>query len=158
MKRMLLTGMSGVGKSTLARALRSERCLSVDLDEGWMLLRSPDGERIIDVPRVERLFDTCRNRHIVLAGTAVNQGELYGQLDEIIVLTAPLPVMRARIMRRTDNPFGKTQEEWAKIVRDKAEVEPLLLRGCTRVLQTDRPPAEVLRALNAMLYGAAGPQ
>ena len=78
MKRMLLTGMSGVGKSTLARALRSERCLSVDLDEGWMLLRSPDGERIIDVPRVERLFDTCRNRHIVLAGTAVNQGELYG--------------------------------------------------------------------------------
>lgn len=155
---MLLTGMSGVGKSTLARALRSERCLSVDLDDGWMLLRSPDGERIIDVPRVERLFDTCRNRHIVLAGTAVNQGELYGQLDEIIVLIAPLPVMRARIMRRTDNPFGKTQEEWAKIVRDKAEVEPLLLWGCTRALQTDRPPAEVLRALNAMLNGAAGLQ
>ena len=57
MRRVLLTGMSGTGKSALTRALRAPDNLAVDLDEpGWMVFDPALGERALDVPRILRLF------------------------------------------------------------------------------------------------------
>ena len=143
--KILLTGMSGVGKSTLLRALKTPDNLTVDMDyDGWIKYSDAYGERAIDTVRVLRLFEAHPGREIILCGTAINQGELYAHLDRVIVLIAPLDVMHRRIMERTNNPFGKSRGEWARIVRDKAETEPLLLRGCSHVVDTSGTLEEAL--------------
>ncbi len=132
--KVLLTGMSGAGKSTLLRALKTAENLTVDMDyDGWIEYDEEYGERAIDIERALKLFKENPGREILLAGTAINQGKLYPHLDAVIVLTAPLDVMRRRVLERADNPFGKHPDEWAQIVRDKQEIEPLLIRGATYV-------------------------
>ena len=146
-KRILLTGMSGTGKSTLLRQLASDQIATVDLDEpGWMETDST-GERLIRIDRVRSFLAENAHRHVVLAGCAINQRELYGDLDAVILLTAPLPVMRRRIQARTDNPFGKSIPEWQKSESDTKEVVPLLRRSCTLELNTDRPLSETVEAI-----------
>lgn len=149
--RILLTGMSGVGKSSLLRALKTPENLTVDLDDGWIAYSEVYGERAIDIARVRRLLNENPGREILLAGTAINQAELVPELDGVVVLTAPLEVMRERILRRTDNPFGKSAEEWAQIERDTAEVEPLLIRSATMALDTSGTPEEAAARLREYL-------
>lgn len=150
--KVLLTGMSGVGKSALLRALKTPENLTVDLDyDGWIEYSEAYGERAIDVERVRGLLKENPCREILLAGTAINQGMLYPDLDGVIVLTAPLEVMRGRILLREDNPFGKSAEEWARIERDTAEVEPLLIRGASMVLDTSGTLEEAAARLREYL-------
>lgn len=122
MSKILLTGMSGVGKSAALEAMSSEDTLCIDLDDSpWMETESEPGERA-----------------------------LYGALDAVIVMTAPLEVMRRRILCR-QNPFGKRADEWQRIVQDKCQIEPLLKGNCTYVCDTDRPMAEVLADIRRFL-------
>lgn len=150
--KVLLTGMSGTGKSTLLRVLETPENLTVDLDyDGWIAYSETHGERAIDIARVRRLLNENPEREILLAGTAINQGELYPDLDSVIVLTAPVEMMRERILRRTDNPFGKSAEEWAQIMRDTEEIQPLLIRGADMVLDTSGTPEETAARIRAYL-------
>ena len=81
-----------------------------------------------------------------------NQGRFYPDFAQIVLLTAPLDVIRARIMERLDNPFGKSDAEWAQIVADTAEVVPLLRPGATLELETSRfSVAEVTDRLAALV-------
>ena len=139
MHRVLFTGMSGTGKSTMLAALKTPDNITVDLDYGGWILPGPAyGEPVFDIPRLLRLFTAHPTQDIFLAGTAANQAQLYPHLTAAITLTAPLSVMRQRVMTRRDNPFGQWPEEWAQIVRDKAEIEPLLIQGSDYVCSTDR--------------------
>ena len=142
MRRVLLTGMSGTGKSTLLKALQTADNIIVDLDDGgWIIHDDALDEGCIDVDRVLRLFERFPDRDIFLAGTAINQGRLYPYVT-VVTLTAPLSVMRQRILERQNNPFGKQPEEWAQIVRDKEEIEPLLISSSQLVIDTTRSMTE----------------
>lgn len=150
--KVLLTGMSGTGKSALLRVLRTAENLTVDLDyDGWIVYSEVHGERAIDIARVRRLLNENPGREILLAGTAINQGELYPDLDGVIVLTAPIEVMRERILRRADNPFGKTAEEWVQIMRDTEEIQPLLIQGADMVLDTSGTTEETAACIRSYL-------
>lgn len=139
MVRALLTGMSGVGKSTLLHLIGGRDVLSVDLDyDDWIPFDPAIGERCMDIPRILALFAAHPNRHILLGGCAVNQRQLYPHLSAVITLTAPPEVMRQRILARTGNPYGKSDEEWNAILRNKAEVEPILMASSHLVCHTDR--------------------
>ena len=152
MRRILLTGMSGTGKSTVLRRLRAEDTLTVDLDESeWVATDPTTGERRFRIEPLVRFMRENDDRHIVLAGCEVNQGQLYDYLDAVILMTAPLRVMRERISARTDNPYGKSDDEWARIVADKEEIEPLLARRCTYICDTDRALEEVTRDIARFL-------
>ena len=71
MKRILLTGMSGVGKSAVLQRLASEGILCVDLDDGWMC--DVDGEPMINISKVRRFLRKHLNESVVFAGCAMNQ-------------------------------------------------------------------------------------
>lgn len=137
--RVLITGMSGVGKSTILKHLDTE-VIKIDLDnDDWMIWDEEYQERVIDVSKLIKLFEVNPERNIFLIGTAINQGKIYSYLDGVITLTAPLDVMKTRIQSRTDNPFGKSEAEWAKIVADKQEFEDRIISGSDLVINTDQP-------------------
>ena len=146
MRTLLLTGMSGVGKSAVLKKLAERGILCVDLDDGWML--EGVGERLIDVNAVQRFMDSHSTQPIVLAGCAMNQGEL--DVDRRILLTASVQTMKARIAGRT-NPFGKDEATWQMILADKGAIEPILQAKCDLVINTDQPLYETVRKIRRLL-------
>lgn len=152
MKKILLTGMSGTGKSTVLRLLRAGDTLTIDLDDSeWIETDPLTGERLFCIQPLLAYMRAHADKNIVLAGCEANQHELYGELDAVILMTAPLSVMKERVRRREDNPYGKRSSEWAEIVENKQTIEPLLARRCTYICDTDRPVEEVALDISRFL-------
>ena len=145
MSRILLTGMSGVGKSSLLAELAARGFMTIDTDyDGWT---GPDG--LWDEARVDNLLASHAN--VVLSGTTENQGQFYDRFEHIVLLTAPVAVLIERVSTRTTNPYGHTIEQQNEIRRYVAEVEPLLRRGTTVKLDARRPLTELADAVEKLM-------
>lgn len=142
--RVLVTGMSGVGKTTLLDELRRRGYLTVDTDyDGWEL---PNGQW--DGPRMAALLEA--HPTVVVSGTVENQVHFYDRFDHVVLLSAPLAVLLERARMRTNNPYGRTAEEQAEIGVYVETIEPLLRRGATLELDGTCPTtylADVLERL-----------
>ena len=140
-RRILVTGMSGTGKSSALAELARRGFRTVDTDEpGWK-----DGE-LWREDRVAALLAEDGGT-LFVSGCVENQGRFYDRFDVVVLLSAPADVMLARIDARTNNRFGKSEEERSRILADLAEVEPLLRAGCTHELDASRPLGEVVADL-----------
>ena len=147
MARVLVTGMSGAGKTTLLDELRRRGHRTVDTDyDGWEL---PDGTW--DEQRMDLLLAT--HPDVVVSGTVDNQGRFYDRFEHVVLLSAPLHVLLARVRTRENNPYGTRTEQRAQIARHLAEVEPLLRRGASLELDGRRPVAELADVLEDLLTG-----
>jgi len=82
-----------------------------------------------------------------VAGTVSNQGRFYDRFDAVVLLSAPANVLLTRIRRRTTNPYGKTARQREFVLRDLAEVEPLIRRTCTHEIDAAQPLADVVAQL-----------
>jgi shikimate kinase len=159
---VLVTGMSGTGKSTVLGALGERGHDVVDTDSvawsRWVTL--PDGSRdwIWREPEIERLLAGAEGRSLFVAGCKSNQGAFYPSFDAVVLLTAPVAVLLERIEGRGDNPYGKSADERALVLHHVATVEPLLRRTATHVLDTDAPLSEVVASLEeiAGVFGSTG--
>lgn len=60
-----------------------------------------------------------------------------------MLLSAPVEVLIDRVASRTNNPYGRTPEQQAEIVRYVTEVEPLLRRRATLELDGRAPVSEL---------------
>jgi adenylate kinase family enzyme len=153
MPRILVTGMSGVGKSTALTELarRRHRVVETDDDSWWTeVVTSADGpERVWREDRIAALLSGHRDDAgaLFVSGTVRNQGRFYPRFDAVVLLSAPLDVMLDRIASRTTNDFGRSNEERDRIVRDAAAVEPLLRAGATAEIDTRVPLEEVVLEL-----------
>ena len=144
---VLLTGMSGVGKSTVLAELGGRGHRVIDTDEGdWSLqLVGSDGpEQLWDEERIRELLDGHAQGSLFLAGCVSNQGAFYDRFDAVVLLAVPVDVMLQRLADRTTNGFGKEPAERERILRDLREVEPLLRATCTAVVDATRPLDEVV--------------
>ena len=137
MSRVLVTGMSGAGKSTILDELRRRGLLAVDTDyDGWEV---SDGNW--DESRMDRLLS--RHHDVVVSGTVENQVHFYDRFEHIVLLSAPLEVLMQRLRARTNNPYGKSSVERAELARYVETIEPLLWRGATVGLDGQRPVVEL---------------
>lgn len=150
MTRLLVTGMSGTGKSTLLDEMSRRGYRTVDTDfDGWT---GPDG--LWDQERMTSLL--AAGIDVIVAGTVANQGRFYGRFEHVVLLSAPLDVLLDRVARRSNNPYGKTAQQRTEIERHLGEVEPLLRRGATLELDGRRPVAELADAVERLMtQGAA---
>ena len=151
MKRVLLTGMSGTGKSSVVRELVARGYKAVDTDDGWCE-RQLDGRQQWCERSIEELLST-EDADVLFVAGCEEQVKFYGQFDSIILLSAPLNVMVERLASRTSNSYGKRPEELSRIYDDATTVEPLLRLGATHEVRTTialpAVVAEVLRVVDA---------
>ena len=117
MKRVLLTGMSGTGKSSVVRELVAR------------------GYKAVDTEDAEVLF---------VAGCEENQVAFHPRFDQIILLSAPIETVLERLSTRTTNAFGKSAEERQRVLDDTATVEPLLRGVADHEVVTTAPLADVV--------------
>lgn len=150
MPRVLVTGMSGTGKSTLLRALAEHGYATVDTDEdGWCEWSAREAGWVWREERMRQLLARDRSELLVVSGCVSNQGRFYPQFDEIILLTAPTEVIVQRLAERTTNTYGKQPHELAEVLGYIDTVEPLLRRGATLEIDTSAPLAAVVAAVLA---------
>lgn len=138
MRRVLITGMSATGKSSVVEELVARGYDAVDADYGWCHHAS-DGEWIWHEERVSGLLSDEERDPLILAGCASNQRRFYAQFDAVILLSAPRDVIVERLGSRTNNPFGSTPAELAQILDDLERVEPLLRASATHEIDTTVP-------------------
>jgi RNase adaptor protein for sRNA GlmZ degradation len=151
MAKVLVTGMSGTGKSAALQALgeRGHRVVDTDSDQWshWVTLPNGSSDWIWREDAIAALLASQGHGHLFVAGCKSNQGKFYPQFDHIALLSAPADVLLARIAARTSNPYGKLPAERAQILRDLAEVEPLLRATATVEIDASSPLAQVVRRL-----------
>jgi len=154
MRRILVTGMSGTGKSTALAELRRRGFDVVDTDEpGWTEWSDVDGGYLWREDRITELLARDRATTLFVSGTVSNQGRFYSRFDAVVLLSAPADVLLGRIASRTTNEYGKTDEERELILGHLAEVEPLLRATCTHEIDADRPVGDVVAELAAIGEG-----
>lgn len=152
MKRILLTGMSGTGKSTVIGELAARGYRAIDMDEpGWSEY-APDGDWIWNEERVREALAREEGEVLFISGCASNQVRFYPQFDAIVLLSAPADVLIERLATRTNNPYGKHPDELAEVLGYLETVEPRLRRGATHEIDT-RAPLDVVVAMVLRLAG-----
>ena len=153
MSTILITGMSGTGKSTVIRALAAcgHRAIDTDSDEWSVWTVDPDGapDWIWREDRLARLLATDGGELLFVAGCKSNQGRFAAQFDRIVLLCAPVETIVARLATRTTNPYGKDPAELRQVLGYIATVEPLLRRRATLEIDTRAPLADVVAAILA---------
>jgi dephospho-CoA kinase len=158
MTRVLITGMSGTGKSTVLAELarRGHRVVDTDLS-AWST--SPAGAGAEQLWRRDAMDALLAQRvagWLFVAACASNQGSFYDRFDAVVLLSAPRDVMLQRSATRSTNHFGKRAHEQQRILADLEAVEPLLRATSTVEIVTTIPVADVVEAVESIAGRADG--
>ena len=143
MKRVLLTGMSGTGKTSVVRALAAQGYKAIDTDDGWCE-PLPDGRQRWREDAIGQLLDTEDAGVLFIAGCEENQVRFHPRFDLIILLSAPAEVLVQRLASRTANPFGRSPGELERVLDDLRAVEPLLRTVADHEIRTTKPLSDVV--------------
>jgi hypothetical protein len=125
MSAVLITGMSGAGKSTIAGVLARRGLASVDADDDPLLARSVDSDgNVVDDPsapdfawlsrhswawdpaRLDVLIRTAAPATLYVCGGAANELELADRFTQVFLLEMDEPTMLARRMRQAGTTNG----------------------------------------------------
>jgi AAA domain len=145
-KRVLLTGMSGTGKSSVIHALSARGFKAVDTDDGWCE-PLPDGRQRWREDAIGQLLEIEDAEVLFIAGCEENQVRFHPRFDLIILLSAPVDALAERLASRTTNSFGRASGELDRVLDDLRVVEPLLRKAATHEIRTTIPLGEVVAAI-----------
>lgn len=147
--RVLITGMSATGKSTVVRELRARGYPAWDADDDGFTEPREHGGWGWRTDLVDALLAT--EGLVVLAGCADEQRDY--AFDLTILLTVPEEELLRRLGSRTTGAYGSTAAERDRVLEDRRVVEPLLRAVADLVIDTTAPLEDVVahveRALTA---------
>jgi dephospho-CoA kinase len=140
MKRVLITGVSGTGKSAVVRELAARGYPAVDFDtpewSEWVdadpadVLTPRDGKDWVwREDRGRELLSEHQSGTLFISGCAENMNRFSPLIEQIVLLSAPKEVIMKRLEARSPCGYGNTREERQKVSELIATIEPLL-RDC----------------------------
>lgn len=147
--RVLLTGMSATGKSSVVEELRKRGFRAIDMDDPGHSYRDSAGNQLWREDVVENALSGAGALPLFISGCAENQVKFYSRLSDVVLLTAPRDVILDRLRTRTNNPYGSTAAERDEVVRNMDEVEPLLRRAASCEIDTSGPLKDVVERILA---------
>ncbi len=155
MGSVLVTGMSGTGKSTTLAELGRRGFRAVDTDsltwsEWTPAAGDAAGEWLWREDRMSQLLSSESRQVLYVSGCMSNQGKFYDRFDAVVLLSAPVEVILDRVENRTTNTYGKGPGERERILSHLGSVEPLLRATSTHEIDTSRPFEDVVDALIAI--------
>ncbi|WP_433221977.1 AAA family ATPase [Microtetraspora malaysiensis] len=154
MPKVLITGMSGTGKSTALQILGSRGHRVVDTDYGrwshWVSLPDGTSDWVWREDAMADLLGGHKEGALFVAGCKSNQGKFYPRFDHVVLLSAPAEVLLARVVARTNNPYGKRPEERDAILENLRVVEPLLRATATMEIDARAPIEHVVQQLEEL--------
>jgi dephospho-CoA kinase len=156
MTRVLITGMSGVGKSSVLHELARRGYRTVDTDYGDYH-ETIDGEMLWREDRIDALLSEEHDVPLFVQGTTRNQVRFYPRFDHIVLLSSPAAVLVERLTTRTTNPYGKNPADIAETLEYLETVEPLLREAATLEVVTTVPVAQVADTVLAHIAQAELP-
>lgn len=159
MKRVLITGLSGTGKSSVVAALASRGYRAVDLDTPeWSEIVASDSptsglgggrDQVWREERVAALLADTEGDLLFVSGAAPNQSKFYDRFDHVIHLSAAPSLVAERLAVRTNNPYGKDPDQRARALSLKTSIEPLLRRRADLEVDTSAPLGAVVARILA---------
>ena len=164
---ILITGVSGSGKSEVSRQLKSlghetydmdsieDLCVMVDKKTG---LPTPydNGNDLEKIQKMNWLYKKDRladfianqkNETAFYCGFPNNLQEILPLFTKIILLTASPDNIRQRLVSRTDNGFGKSVEVQNHILNGKDKLERELQEKGAFTVSTDASVIDVMTAV-----------
>ena len=140
--RVLLTGMSGTGKSTVVAELRRRGYQAYDADDDGFSEPRVQGRWGWRTDLVRQLLDVSPDDVIFFAGCSEEQAEL--EFDSRVLLTAPPAVLCSRLQLRASKDYGRAPAQLAQVLHDLAEIEPLLRVSADLVVDTTRAVTDIV--------------
>lgn len=157
-----VAGLSGTGKSTIVRELQSSGELAWDADDFCFWRNRETGERedppaggrpdgwvaqhgwAIDPSHVERCRASAHDQVGYLAGGCENEAEVRHLFDLVVYLVTDDATIRRRLAARTENDYGKTEEELAVILGWNQVLEGHYRSAGARIIDAGRPLPQVV--------------
>ena len=167
--KIYITGVSGTGKTTLAKELNKKGIATYSIDEVDGLcywVNKTDGhivnyeatlnkefidshKWVCDVEQLKKLINTADP--IIILGLAENQEEFINLFNKVLLLQCPPEVFLQRIMERKDNDFGKDPSAQEFIKSSYQEFETKLLEHGAISIDANRPINDVLQSILSFL-------
>jgi dephospho-CoA kinase len=142
-KSILITGISGSGKSTICRELKRRGYKAYDIErirplfsmvhkESGKVVRAWDNrdfdlikqmDWICDKRKLARLIRTHKRGTVFYCGTASNIDELRSLFDRVLLLRCSPSVLRERLRTRTTNDFARDPRVQRWVLRSKNKWE-----------------------------------
>ncbi len=162
MKKIYITGVSGTGKTTLAKELKKRGYHAISIDEvenlcSWVNQETGNthmGEAelnpefvdkhdwICDINLLKRMMEEGANPVFVL-GMPGNREQFYPLFDKILLLQCSPEIFCSRIDQRTDNDFGKHPEIRKQILNKFQKYNEDMISKGAIAINTERPINEV---------------
>jgi shikimate kinase len=149
MKRVLITGMSGTGKSSVIQELVARGYQAHDLDtpewSEWIDTDPSDAltpahgkDWVWREDRVRALLSQPKDGTLFIGGCAENMGQLYPLIDAVILLSAPVATIMERLRTRSPHSYGSVADERRKVTDLISTIEPLLRKSADYEIDTRR--------------------